>query len=88
MTSLFAARRKHLAATLGLHARAEAVRFRTPAPPRLICALWQTIPLYFQPLVIRNSRIIPIIRARAAGPMRRCLTVQSTIHFSGSFRIY
>jgi hypothetical protein len=76
MTSLFTARRQHLAAALRLHARAEAVRLGTPAPSRLKCALWQTIPLCFPLLVIRNPQMIPIIRARAVVPILPPLTVQ------------
>jgi hypothetical protein len=44
MASLLAARRQHLAATLGLHANAEAVRLGAPAFARLKCALWQNNP--------------------------------------------
>src|SRR5215471_4408773 len=44
MASLLAARRKHLAAALRLHARAETVRLRAAPAPRLKCALWQSLP--------------------------------------------
>ena len=44
MASLLAARRQHLAAALGLHANAEAVRLGAPAASRLKCALWQNNP--------------------------------------------
>jgi hypothetical protein len=44
MASLLAARRQHLAATRGLHARAETVRLGAPAFARLKCALWQNNP--------------------------------------------
>ena len=44
MASLLAARRQHLAATLRLHAYAEAVRLGAPAFARLKCALWQNNP--------------------------------------------
>jgi hypothetical protein len=46
MTALLAARRKNLAASNGLHARAESVSLGTPAFPRLISALWQSNPPY------------------------------------------
>jgi hypothetical protein len=49
MAALLAARRKHSAASCGLHARTESVRFSAPALARLICALWQSNP----PLVTR-----------------------------------
>jgi hypothetical protein len=49
MAALLAARRKHLAASGGLHARTESVRFCAPALARLISALWQSYP----PLVTR-----------------------------------
>jgi hypothetical protein len=49
MAALLATRRKHLAASCGLHARTESVRFRAPALARLISALWQSYP----PLVTR-----------------------------------
>jgi hypothetical protein len=49
MAALLATRRKHLAASCGLHARTESVRFSAPALARLICALWQSYP----PLVTR-----------------------------------
>ena len=44
MAALLATRRKHLAASCGLHARTEPVRFSAPALARLICALWQSNP--------------------------------------------
>ena len=44
MASLLAARRQHFAATLRLHACAEAVRLGASAFPRLKCALWQNNP--------------------------------------------
>jgi hypothetical protein len=47
MTALLAARRKHFAAALGLHSRAEPVSFRTAASPRLKSTLWQDIPPSF-----------------------------------------
>ena len=46
MTALLAARRKHLAASCGLHARTEAVSLGAPALARLIGALWQRNPPY------------------------------------------
>jgi hypothetical protein len=44
MTPLLAARGKHPAATLGLHAHAKSVRFCAASFPRLICTLWQSNP--------------------------------------------
>jgi hypothetical protein len=44
MTALLAARRQHLAATLGLHTHAKSVCLGAAAFPRLICTLWQSIP--------------------------------------------
>jgi hypothetical protein len=44
MTALLATRRKHLAASCGLHARTETVRLGAPALARLISALWQSNP--------------------------------------------
>ena len=44
MTTLLAARRKHFAATFGLHAHAKPVRLSAAAFPRLICTLWQSNP--------------------------------------------
>jgi hypothetical protein len=44
MASLLAACRQYLAATLRLHACAEAVRLGASAFPRLKCALWQNNP--------------------------------------------
>ncbi len=52
MTSLLTARRKHLAATLRLHAHAKTMRLGAPAFARLICALWQSNP----PLLVRAAR--------------------------------
>jgi hypothetical protein len=49
MAALLATRRKHSAASCGLHARTETVRFGAPALARLIRALWQSNP----PLVTR-----------------------------------
>src|SRR5579864_1099025 len=46
MTTLLAPRRKHLAASGGLHARTESVRLGAPALARLIGALWQSNPPY------------------------------------------
>jgi hypothetical protein len=42
MTALLAARGKHFAATLGLHARTKPVRLGAPALSRLKCTLWQS----------------------------------------------
>jgi hypothetical protein len=47
MTALLAARRKHFAATLGLHTHAKPVCLGAAAFPRLICTLWQSIPPCF-----------------------------------------
>jgi hypothetical protein len=47
MTALLAARRKHFAATLGLHANPKPVCLGAAAFPRLICTLWQSIPPCF-----------------------------------------
>jgi hypothetical protein len=44
MAALLATRRKHSAASCGLHARTETVRFGAPALARLISALWQSNP--------------------------------------------
>jgi hypothetical protein len=57
MAALLATRRKHLAASCGLHARTEPVRLGAPAFARLICALWQSNP----PLVTRagNAKFHP-----------------------------
>src|SRR5580692_9452271 len=44
MASLLAAGRQDPAAAYGLHARAESVRLRAAAFPRLKCALWQGNP--------------------------------------------
>jgi len=44
MTALLAARRKHPAASGGLHSRTKSVRFSAPAFARLISALWQSNP--------------------------------------------
>ena len=44
MAALLAARRKHLAASGGLHTRTKPVRFGAPAFARLISALWQSNP--------------------------------------------
>jgi len=46
MTALLAARGKHFAATLGLHARTKSVRLGAAALPRLKCTLWQSNPPY------------------------------------------
>ena len=46
MTALLAARGKHFAATLGLHARTKSVRLGAASLPRLKCTLWQSNPPY------------------------------------------
>ncbi len=60
MTALLAARRKHLAASCGLHARTETVRLGAPALARLISALWQSNPPFGyarRPCEISNANI-------------------------------
>jgi hypothetical protein len=60
MTALLAARRKHLAASSGLHARTESVRLGAPASARLIGALWQSNPpLYSTDRSLANFRLHP-----------------------------
>jgi hypothetical protein len=44
MAALLASRRKHPAASGGLHTRTKSVRFGAPAFARLISALWQSNP--------------------------------------------
>jgi hypothetical protein len=44
MTALLAPRRKHPAASGGLHTRSKSMRFGAPAFARLISALWQSNP--------------------------------------------
>jgi len=51
MTALLAPRRKHLAASGGLHARTKSVRLGAPALARLIGALWQSNP----PCILRTA---------------------------------
>jgi len=57
MASLLTARRKHLAAARGFHARAETVGLRAAAAARLKRTLWQC-----SPFVVRNGGVIPFIR--------------------------
>src|SRR5713101_5661027 len=67
MASLLAARRQHLAATLGLHANAETVRLGASASARLKCALWQNNPPLLPAIVIRDRSAVSITRnSRAA----------------------
>jgi len=67
MASLLAARRQHLAATLGLHANAETVRLGASASARLKCALWQNNPPLLPTIVIRDRSAVSITRkSRAA----------------------
>src|SRR5713226_186415 len=54
MASLLAARRQHPAATLRLHAYAEAVRLGAPASARLKCALRQNNPPLLHAFVTRD----------------------------------
>jgi len=54
MAPLLAAGRQDLAATLGLHAYAEAVRLGPAALARLICALWQSNP----PLSLQSAHFL------------------------------
>ncbi len=67
MTSLLAARRKHFAAALRLHTRAEPVSFGAAAFPRLKSTLWQDIPPCFS-MRCFSIRLwkIPCAIARAA----------------------
>jgi len=58
MTSLLAARCQHLAAALGLHASAKAVRLGAAAAARLKCALWQNNP----PLYLRAREPLSFTR--------------------------
>ena len=64
MTALLAARRKHLAASGGLHTRTKSVRFGAPAFARLISALWQSNP----PLVTcaQNGKFHAKLRSSSA----------------------
>ena len=62
MTTLLAARRKHFAATFGLHAHAKPVRLSAAAFPRLICTLWQSSPplsSLYPALSLNRSQIRP-----------------------------
>jgi len=66
MASLLAARRQHLAATLGLHANAETVRLGASASARLKCALWQNNPPLLPAIVIRDRSAVSITRTSRA----------------------
>ena len=59
MTALLAARGKHFAATLGLHARTKSVRLGAAAPPRLKCTLWQSNPPLRSGYGSRTPRVSP-----------------------------
>jgi len=65
MTALLAPRRKHLAASGGLHARTKPVRLGAPALARLIGALWQSNP----PYILRTTA--PQVSAAAHKPRKR-----------------
>ncbi len=65
MASLLAARRQHPAATLCLHANAEAVRLGAPASARLKCALWQNNP----PLHLRHRGVLSFTPQRQNSPL-------------------
>ena len=94
MTALLAARRQHLAATLGLHAHAKSVCFGAAAFPRLICTLWQSIPPCFKN-VSKPARE-NLVRQRSGGLLppvhSTCrvgfgvFSVQPHCHSSGSIR--
>ena len=80
MASLLAARRKHLAATLGLHAHAKTVRLGAPAFARLIGSLWQSNPPLSYPFrvscnVLRAARtlhfVLCFVRRRHARPPKQ-----------------
>ena len=77
MTSLLAACRQNLAATLGLHARTKSVRLGAAAFPRLKCTLWQNNP----PYLLDTARELPKFHPPAA--YRRLFT-QRTRMASGS----
>src|SRR5262249_36468936 len=86
MASLLATRRKHLAAALRLHARAEAVRLRATPLTRLIGSLWQSNPPLCPALsYVPGSRTISLSlrERRTARPSRQ----PSTGHVSSLFRI-
>ena len=71
MTALLAACRQHFAATFGLHAHAESVGLSAAAFPRLICTLWQAIPLYralYRTLFLNPSRI-PLRKSPTGWPL-------------------
>jgi hypothetical protein len=66
MTALLAARCKHPAATLGLHARTKSVRLGAPAFPRLKCTLWQSNPPLTAWIRLANSPSFTLQRRFAA----------------------
>jgi len=66
MTALLAARGKHFAATLGLHARTKPVRLGAPALSRLKCTLWQSNPPLRSGYGSRTPRVSPLRRRFAA----------------------
>jgi hypothetical protein len=71
MAPLLAARRKHLAATLRLHAHAKAVRLGAAALARLICTLWQSNPPSIpQALLQRFAETFPKLPLALAEPNR------------------
>jgi hypothetical protein len=69
MAPLLAARRKHLAATFGLHAHAKAMCLGAAAFARLVCALWQSNP----PLVPEFAWFFSLV------PLDRFVTVRCAI---------
>src|SRR6266852_4488017 len=73
MTALLAARRQHLAASGGLHARTETVRLGAPALARLIGALWQSNPPYI--LRIAASQISGRIPQAASAALCESVSV-------------
>jgi hypothetical protein len=78
MTSLLAARRKHFAATRGLHAGTKPVCLRAATAPRLKCTLWQSIP----PWILRWSG------APNYGSQAHQIAAPALYRFLGSFRNY
>jgi len=68
MAALLAPRRKHLAASGGLHTRPKSVRFGAPAFARLISALWQSNP----PCILRiaAAQVSATPPSRIRGPLR------------------
>lgn len=63
MTSLLAARRKHFAATFGLHTRTESVCLRAAAFPRLKCTLRQSNPPLMVFTVLELPKLLELGRS-------------------------